>query len=221
MVRILFALSLLAAWCGGAEFHLLDKDKTLVTCDEIVLSKETPRAFVTAKSAKETKSFKYSEVDVATLPAAMQAEFAAFKAEQLTHRLILKDDKWVSRNELLLKEDKTYGYKRALARIGDSVLEFKNDTKDTITIGVRSGDTGYEMHLEAGRKKAYQVPDGSIHYYMASESADGKRLIIQKSKVQEMKRLHLTVTVTTSDEVPADELGAIEIPPEYQVPQQP
>src|SRR6185436_17444116 len=172
-MRILACLLLIAATGGGhaAEFALLDK--TTVTCDELLLSKELPRTLVTTKTGKETRTFKASEVDLASLPAALKDEFLAFQKEQLQKRIILKDDRWIHRDEVLLNEDARYAWKKPLAKLGDSIIEFVNTTEGVVTIGMRSGDRGYEMHIEVGKKKSYQVPDGDIFYILAQESLDG------------------------------------------------
>ena len=57
----------------------------------------------------------------------------------------------------------------------------------------------------------------SIRYIMAQESRDGKSLIVQSSKDQEMQNVRLTVTIVQSDQIPPAELGSIAIPAEYQV----
>ena len=216
-MKRLFCLLLLsvAALGHAAEFSLADK--TTVHCDELVLSKETPRALVTAKTGKETRTYKASEVDIASLPATQKDEFLAFQKEQLQKRLILKDDKWLHRDEMLLNEDERYAAKKPLAKVGESIIEFVNTTDGMVTIGMRSGDRGYEMHIEIGKKKSYQVPNGDIFYILAQESADGTQLVVQKSKTVAMKKLHYQVTIVKSDAVPKEELGLIPIPKEYQV----
>lgn len=211
------SLLLLAAAIGAhaAEFTLVDQ--TTVSCDEILLAKELPRTLVTAKTGKATKTYKASEVDIGNLPAALRDEFQAFQKEQLRKRIILKDDKWVHRDEVLLNEDARYAWKKPLPKIGESILEFINTTDGVVTIGVRSGDRGYEMHIEAGKKKGYQVPDGDVFYILAQESGDGTQLVVQKSKPVAMKRLRYEVTIVKSDQIPRDQLGTIPIPKEYQV----
>lgn len=202
--------------CGAAEFSLANKQK--VVCDKIIMAKESPTVFLSAKSEGGTKTYRYSEVDFSSLPEEMRAEFENYKSDQLEKRIILKDEKWISRDGMLLKEDKKYGYKKPLGKVGDSIIEFINQTDSTVTLGMRSGEKGYEMFIEAGKKKSYQVPNGIIHYVMAQESKNGKSLIVQTSKDQEMKNVRFTVTIVPSDEIPAGELGSIEIPAEYQVP---
>jgi hypothetical protein len=216
-MKILACLLLIAAAGGGpaAEFALVDK--TTVTCDELLLAKELPRTLVTAKTGKETRTYKASEVDLASLPGALRDEFQAFQKEQLQKRIILKDDKWIHRDEVLLNEDARYAWKKPLAKLGDSIIEFVNTTEGVVTIGMRSGDRGYEMHIEAGKKKSYQVPDGDIFYILAHESADGTQLVVQKSKAVAMKHLRYQVTIVKSDEIPREQLGSIPIPREYQV----
>ncbi len=212
LCALLFAIQFTAS---SAEALLLNKQK--ITCDTVVMAKESPSVFLTAKSAGGTQTYRYSEVDATCLTAAQRDEFAAYQAEQLKKRIILKDDKWVSRDAMLLKEDKKYGYKKPLSKVGESIIKFVNQTDETATLGIRSGDKGFEMHIEAGKKKAYQVPNGTIRYIMAQESHDGKSLIVQASKDQEMQHVRLTVTIVQSDQIPPAELGSIAIPPEYQV----
>lgn len=208
-------LLLLVAACGAVEFSL--KDKTVVVCESIILTKETPRTLVVAKKEKESKTYKWSEIDLDSLPAVMQEELAAYQKVQLAKRMIMKDDKWIHRDEMLLNEDPRYGYKRPLAKVGESIIEFINTSDGMVTIGIRSGEQGYEMHIEAGKKKGYQVPNGNVFYILAQESPDGKQLLVQKSKPIEMKRLRYEVTIVKSDAVPTSELGTIPIPKEYQV----
>jgi hypothetical protein len=214
--RPLLLLAAFPLWTVGAEFALLNKTK--ITCDTLVMAKETPSVFITAKDASGNHTYRYSEVDLATVPEDLRTSFETYRKEQLQKRLILKDDKWISRDAMLLKEDPKYGYKRNLAKVGESILEFVNETDGTVTLGIRSGDRGYEMHVEAGKHKSYQVPNGTVRYIMAQESKDGKALIIQQSADQPMTNLRLTVTIVTSDKIPEKELGLIPIPAEYQVP---
>lgn len=201
--------------CQGAEFLLANKQK--IICDKIIMAKESPTVFISAKSESGTKTYRFSEVDFSSLSEELRLEFEKYKADQLQKRIILKDEKWISRDGMLLKEDKKYGYKKPLGKVGDSIIEFVNQTDSTVTLGMRSGDRGYEMFIEAGKKKSYQVPNGIIHYVMAQESKDGKSLIVQLSKDQEMKNVRFTVTIVPSDEIPVGELGSIDIPAEYQV----
>lgn len=216
-MRPLFCLLLLAAATYGysAEFSLTDQ--STVRCDEIILSKEMPRTLVTAKTGKETKTYKASEVDISSLPLAQKDEFLAFRQEQLQKRIVLKDDKWIHRDEMLLNDDQRYAWKKPLPKLGESIIEFVNTTDRVVTIGMRSGDRGYEMHIESGKKKSYQVPDGDIFYILAQESSDGTQLVVQKSKTVAMKRLRYQVTIVKSDEIPKEQLGVIPIPKEYQV----
>ena len=151
-------------------------------CEEIVLSKEMPRTLVMARTGKESRAYKASEVDIARLSAAQKDELLAFQQEQLQKRIVLKDDKWIHRDEKLLNEDPRYTRKKPLAKIGESIIEFVNTTDRVVTIGMRSSDRGYEMHIEVGKKMIYQVPNGDISYILAQESAEGKQLVVQKSK---------------------------------------
>jgi hypothetical protein len=208
-------LACLLAPLTATEFSLLDK--TVVQCDELIMLKEAPRTLITAKSEKSAKTYKWSEIDMGSLPANLRDEFEAFKKEQLAKRIIIKNDKWIHRDEMLLDDDARYRYKHPLAKVGDSILEFNNTTDVVVTIGVRSGDLGYEMHIEAGKKKGYQVPNGTVTYIMAQESPDGTNLMVQKSKPVELKHMHYEVTIVTSDKIPPGELGTIPIPQEYQV----
>ena len=107
-MKPLLCLMLLATAvsAGAAEFSLLDQ--STVHCEEIVLSKEMPRTLVMARTGKESKTYKASEVDIASLPAAQKDEFLAFQQEQLQKRIVLKDDKWIHRDEMLLNEDPRY-----------------------------------------------------------------------------------------------------------------
>ncbi len=217
MLKALLLIGSVACSSGfGAEFLLLDKTK--VTAEKLTLAKELPSVFISATTGDETRTYKHSEIEVASLPQDLLDEFEKYRKEQLAKRIVLADDRWVSRDALLLKRDAKYGYKKALPKAGDSVIEFVNETKDTVTIGIRSGDRGYEMHIEAGKKKAYQIPDGKVHYLMAQESHDGKSLIVQKTKPEILKNVRLTVTVYDSDKPTDNELGSIPIPAEYQVP---
>lgn len=77
-MKPLFGLILLAAAVSGyaADFSLLDQ--STVHCEEIVLSKEMPRTLVMARTGKESKTYKASEVDIASLPVAQKDEFLAF-----------------------------------------------------------------------------------------------------------------------------------------------
>ena len=150
--------------------------------EEIVLSKEMPRTLVMARTGKESRAYKASEVDIARLSAAQKDELLAFQQEQLQKRIVLKDDKWIHRDEKLLNEDPRYTRKKPLAKIGESIIEFVNTTDRVVTIGMRSSDRGYEMHIEVGKKMIYQVPNGDISYILAQESAEGKQLVVQKSK---------------------------------------
>ncbi len=118
---------------------------------------------------------------------------------------------------MLLKTDPRYAYKKPLPKIGGSIIDFINTTDQIVTIGIRSGDKGYEIHVDAGKKKGYQVPDGNVFYVMAQENGDGTSLMAQKAKPVDLKHVRYQVTIVRSDEIPATELGVIPIPAEFQV----
>lgn len=185
--------------------------------DEIIVSPEMPQSFVTLKNGNNTVACKYSEIDIESLPEDKRKAAKAYIQEQRLKRLIIKDDKWMHRDEMLLNSDKRYAAKGKLPRVGDSIIEFNNTTDGMVTLAVRQGDKGYEMHLEGGKKKGYQAPNGKVFYIMAQESPDGTQLVVQKSEVIDLKNVNLRVTIVTSDQIPPNEMGVIEIPKEYQV----
>ena len=215
MRHALACFLLFAASCQGVEFSLADK--TTVTCENLSLMKEMPTTMLIAKTGSSTTTYKASQVDIDSLPAEMKDEFLKYKADQLQKRIILKNDKWIHRDEMLLEADPRYSFERPLAKIGDSLIDFINNTDQTVTIGIRWGVQGYELHIEKKKKKGYQVPDGALNYILVQESEDGTQLVIQKSETLNLKRTHYQVTILKSDEVEPKQLSYIPIPKEYQV----
>jgi hypothetical protein len=215
MRYMILVLTMLAAWCPGVEFALTDKTK--VTCDDLSMMKETPTTLIIAKTGTSTNSYKFSQIDISSLPAALRDEFTKYQADQLQKRIILKNDKWIHRDEMLLEADPRYSFERPLAKIGDSLIDFINNTDQTVTIGIRWGVQGYEMHIDKKKKRGFQVPDGALYYILVQESPDGTQLVIQKSDVVQLKRTQYTVTIVKSDEVSQKLLSYIPIPKEYQV----
>jgi hypothetical protein len=118
---------------------------------------------------------------------------------------------------VLLNGDPRYAAKGKLAKIGPSILTFTNTTDKTVTIGVRCEDKGYEMHVEAGKSKGYQVQNGKVAYILAQESDDGRKLVVQKSEPLDLKNLNMKVTIVRTEAIPPGEIGSIDIPEKYQV----
>ena len=208
-------LLLACSLCPGVEFTL--QDTTTVDAESISMSKETLSTFIIAKKGDETNSYKYSQVVIDSLPADLKTEFLAYQAAQLQKRLIIKKDKWVHRDEVLLDADPRYSYASPLAKVGNSLINFVNTTDETVTIGIRWRDKGFEMHVDSKKKKGSQVPDGSLTYIMVEESDDGTQLIAQKAAPVALAHNDLTVTITKSDDAPEKDIGLIPIPKEYQV----
>lgn len=200
---------------GAAELVLANG--TRVPYTELIVANDAPMAFATIKIDNSVKSFRFSEVDLNALPDDKHAAFTTYQHDQLQKRLIIKDDKWIHRDEMLLNADPRYLAKGKLAKVGPSILTFTNSTDRTVTIAVREAGNGYEMHIEAGKKKGYQVPNGTVTSIMAQESDDGKQLIIQKGKPMVLNNLNMSVTIVKSDAIPAEEMGSIDIPEKYQV----
>ena len=215
-VLLLALLAVLrGALCPAVEFTL--QDATKVEAESLTMVKETLSTFIITKTGNETNSYKYSQVVIDSLPADLKSEFLAYQAAQLQKRLIIKKDKWVHRDEVLLDADPRYSYERPLAKVGNSVIDFVNTTDETATIGIRWGNAGFEMPVDKGKKKGSQVPDGTLTYIMVQESEDGTQLIVQKATPVVLAHNVLTVTIIKSDAVAPKDLGMIPIPKEYQV----
>ncbi len=211
----IFAAILALASASADELQLANG--STVPYQELILAEDAPMSLVTIKNAGSVRSFHYSEVAIDALPAEFKQRFSAYAHDQLQKRMIIKDDKWVHRDEVLLNGDPRYSAKGKLAKIGPSILTFANTTDRTVTIGVRLEDKGYEMHVEAGKSKGYQVQNGKVAYIMAQESDDGTKLVVQKSAPLDMKNVNMKVTIVKSDAIPPGEMGTIDIPEKYQV----
>lgn len=191
---------------------------SIVAYEKMDVTIEAPMTFLTLTNADGIKAYRYSEIDLKALPAKDQADVAAYVAKKLRERMIIKNDKWIHRDEMLLNADPRYAAPAGkLVKFGPSLIEFKNTTDHMVTIGVRANDKGWEMHLEAGKKKGYEVPNGKVFYIMAQESEDGTQLVVQKSAPVDMQKVHLEVTILSSSEIPPGEMGTIDIPAQYQV----
>jgi len=201
---------------AGAD-ELVLANGTHVPYTELIVANDAPMAFATIKIDNKVTSYRFSDVNLTSLPDNLRTAFTAYQHDQLQKRLIIKDDKWIHRDEMLLNADPRYLAKGKLAKVGPSILTFTNTTDRTVTIAVREGGNGYEMHVEAGKKKGYQVPNGTVTTIMAQESDDGKQLVIQKGKPMDLKNINMSVTIVKTDAIPAGEMGSIDIPEQYQV----
>jgi hypothetical protein len=206
---------LLAALAAAAEIELIDGRR--IPYDSLVIMMESPRQAVTAKAKDGMQAFRYSQVRIASLPKADQDAIAAFIRGKKAKRIVLRDDDWVNRNETLLRGDPRFAYARKLVRVGASSFTVKNTLDELVTIGVRIGDRGYELSIEPKKSKGMQVPDGTLFFYMAFESADGASLVVQKSEEISLTRTAYTLTVVkgTDDEAVA---GIIPIPEDERLP---
>ncbi len=210
----LLALAL-APVCPGVDFTLASK--ATVTADSITLMKETPMTFIVAKLGNDTTAYKFSQVNLDSLPGDLKQEFNDYRAAQLQKRLVINHDKWVHRDEMLIEADPRYAYAHPLAKFGDSSITFVNQLDQMVTIGVRMGDKGYEMHVAKGKSHGYRIPAGKISVLLVQESPDGTQLLVQRDQVDLKANVALTETVIPSDQVPSSELGVISIPPELRV----
>jgi biopolymer transport protein ExbD len=215
LIFAVLAMAMAMASAAGDELQLANGSS--VTYQELILAEDAPMSLVTVKNAGSVHTYRYSEVAIDALPAELRQRVTAYAHDQLQKRMIIKDDKWIHRDEVLLNGDPRYLAKGKLAKIGPSILTFTNTTDKTVTIAVRCEDKGYEMHIEAGKSKGYQVQNGKVFYVMAQESEDGKKLVVQKSEPLDLKNVNMKVTIVRSDAIPPGEMGTIDIPEKYQV----
>lgn len=211
---LLLALSATAAWSA----EIVTKAGRHIEYEDLIIALENPKLAFTVKTRKGTEIFKLSEIDLTSLDRVEQREVATFIKNKKAQRIVLKNDEWVNRNEMLLREDPRFASAKKLVRVGDSLVDVKNTTDGLVTIGVRvgaKGEKGYELSIDAGKTKGLQVPDGKMFYYMAFEAPDGKRLVVQRSKDIELAKTHLSVEIVVGDK-PEDVAGFIDIPEEYQ-----
>jgi biopolymer transport protein ExbD len=214
-IALIIIAVLAMASAAGDELQLANG--STVKYQELILSEDAPMSLVTVKNDGSVHTYRYSEVTIDALPAELKQRFDAYAHDQLQKRMIIKDDKWIHRDEVLLNGDPRYAAKGKLAKIGPSILTFTNTTDKTVTIAVRCEDKAYEKHIEAGKSKGYQVQNGKVFYILAQESDDGKKLVVQKSAALDLKNVNMKVTIVRSDAIPPGELGSIDIPEKYQV----
>ncbi len=207
---LLITAFLAMATASGDELQLANG--STVPYQELILSEDAPMSLVTLKSAGTVHTYRYSEVAIDALPAELKQRIGAYAHDQLQKRMIIKDDKWIHRDEVLLNGDPRYAAKGKLAKIGPSILTFTNTTDRTVTIGVRCDDKGYEMHVEAGKSKGYQVQNGKVSYIMAQESDDGKKLVVQTSAPLDLKNVNMKVTIVKTDAIPRGRWAASTFP---------
>ena len=173
--------------------------------------------FLVAKTGNDTAAYKFSQVDVGSLSSDLKQEFNDYKAAQLLKRLVLSNDKWVHRDELLVERDPRFAYQHPLAKFGDASITVVNKLEEMVTIGVRMGDRGYEMHIDKGKSHGYRIPVGRILVLLVQESPDGTELLVQKDPVELKNHEELTLSIIPGDQVPQGELSSIPIPPDMQI----
>jgi len=164
-------------------FELKLKDGTILKYHTIVCNPKKPKFGLRIKGPSGGRIIKFSQVNMTDLPADFQKKIKAYTKKQNEKKLVLYKDEWNNRNEILLKTDKRFSYKKLIRRTGNNKFILENKSKGVVTIGVRWKGKGYETTAEPGKKsRIVGLHNGDYTIYVAEESEDKKFLNVTRYK---------------------------------------
>lgn len=188
---VLFMCLLSSSYCQDEEvvkkekpkevFELKLKDGTSLKYHTIVCNPKKPKFGFRIKGPSGGRIIKFSQVNMKDLPEKMQKTIEDFTKKQNEKNLVLYKDEWNNRNEMLLKTDKRFTYKKLIRRTGNNKFILENKSKGVITIGVRWRGKGYETTAQPNSKsRIVGLHNGEYTFYVAEESEDKKFLNVTK-----------------------------------------
>jgi hypothetical protein len=214
MYRSLGLIIITIAAIQSAE--IVTADGTRIAYEQITCNPKMPRLAFGVRTESGLKSYKLSEIDHSSLPTEMQEKIAAYTAERLEAGEVLHDNEWVNRNELLLRSDERFSYKRKLRRQGTNLFTLKNQGDTETTIGLRNGSYGYEISAGGSAEDTVRhLPDGTYQMLVATVTEDDTAIVVESmAKPITLKHTHYTLTTGLDKGEKGKFVGMIVIPEE-------